>query len=282
MMLRIAIPNKGSLADESIAILKEAGYKQRTDSRDLVLVDTSNSVEFYYLRPRDIAIYVGSGELEAGITGRDLLIDSGAHATEVMALNFGGSTFRFAGPAGKGYSLKDINGMRVATAYPGLVASHLVSLGVSAEVVRLDGAVESSVRLGVADLIADVVSTGNTLRQAGLEIFGEPILTSEAILISRKDVALPPDLEVLIRRLQGVVTARQYVLMDYDIKKSDVDAACAITPGLESPTISPLQNPNWLAVRAMVLRSQTNKVMDDLYALGARGILVTDIHACRL
>jgi len=282
MMLRIAIPNKGSLADESIAILKEAGYKQRTDSRDLVLVDTTNSVEFYYLRPRDIAIYVGSGELEAGITGRDLLIDSGALAVEVMALNFGGSTFRFAGPAGKKYSAKDINGKRVATAYPGLVQSHLVSLGISADVVRLDGAVESSVRLGVADVIADVVSTGNTLRQAGLEIFGDPILTSEAIVITRKDVAIAPELEVLIRRLQGVVTARQYVLMDYDIKKSDIDAACAITPGLESPTISPLQNPDWLAVRAMVLRSETNKVMDDLYVLGARGILVTDIHACRL
>ena len=281
-MLRIAIPNKGSLADESIAILKEAGYKQRTDSRDLVLVDTTNSVEFYYLRPRDIAIYVGSGELEAGITGRDLLIDSGAQATEIMALNFGGSTFRFAGPMGKGYSTKDISGKRVATAYPGLVQNHLRSLGISAEVVRLDGAVESSVRLGVADLIADVVSTGNTLRQAGLEIFGDPILTSEAILISRKDVAIAADLEVLIRRLQGVVTARQYVLMDYDIKKSDIDAACAITPGLESPTISPLQNPDWLAVRAMVLRSETNKVMDELYVLGARGILVTDIHACRL
>jgi ATP phosphoribosyltransferase len=281
-MLRIAIPNKGSLADESIAILKEAGYKQRTDSRDLVLVDTSNSVEFYYLRPRDIAIYVGSGELEAGITGRDLLIDSGAHATEIMALNFGGSTFRFAGPAGKSLSLKDINGKRVATAYPGLVQSHLVNLGISAEVVRLDGAVESSVRLGVADLIADVVSTGNTLRQAGLEIFGDPILTSEAILISRTGVAIAVELEVLIRRLQGVVTARQYVLMDYDIKKIDIDAACAITPGLESPTISPLQNLDWLAVRAMVLRSETNKVMDELYALGARGILVTDIHACRL
>jgi len=281
-MLRIAIPNKGSLADESISILKEAGYKQRTDSRDLVLVDTTNSVEFYYLRPRDIAIYVGSGELEAGITGRDLLIDSGALAVEVMALNFGGSTFRFAGPTGKGYSIKDISGKRVATAYPGLVQSHLTSLGVSADVVRLDGAVESSVRLGVADLIADVVSTGNTLRQAGLEIFGDPILSSEAILISRKDVAIGADLDVLIRRLQGVVTARQYVLMDYDIKKSDIDAACAITPGLESPTSSPLQNPDWLAVRAMVLRNETNKVMDDLYVLGARGILVTDIHACRL
>jgi ATP phosphoribosyltransferase len=282
MMLRIAIPNKGSLADESIAILKEAGYKQRSDSRDLVLVDVANAVEFYYLRPRDIAIYVGSGELEAGITGRDLLIDSGAQASEVMALNFGGSTFRFAGPVAKEYSLKDINGKRVATAYPGLVQSHLSDLGISAEVVRLDGAVESSVRLGVADLIADVVSTGNTLRQAGLEIFGEPILRSEAIVISRKDVAIAAELEVLIRRLQGVVTARQYVLMDYDIKKRDIDAACAITPGLESPTISPLQNPDWLAVRAMVLRSETNKVMDDLYAMGARGILVTDIHACRL
>jgi len=281
-MLRIAIPNKGSLAEESIAILKEAGYKQRTDSRDLVLVDTGNAVEFYYLRPRDIAIYVGSGELEAGITGRDLLIDSGADASEIMVLNFGTSTFRFAGPADKSYSLKDIAGKRVATAYPGLVSRHLQEAGISAEVVRLDGAVESSVRLGVADLIADVVSTGNTLRQAGLAIFGDPILTSEAILISRQGVAIPAELEVLIRRLQGVVTARQYVLLDYDVKKSDIEAACAITPGLEAPTISPLQNPEWFAVRAMVLRTQTNEIMDQLWALGARGILVTDIHACRL
>lgn len=281
-MLRIAIPNKGSLAEESIAILKEAGYRQRTDSRDLVLVDSANGVEFYYLRPRDIAIYVGSGELEAGITGRDLLIDSGASASEVMALNFGTSTFRFAGPADTSYGMKDISGKRVATAYPGLVSRHLAEHGISAEVVRLDGAVESSVRLGVADLIADVVSTGNTLRQAGLAIFGDPILTSEAILISRQGVAIPAELEVLIRRLQGVVTARQYVLLDYDVKKSDIEAACAITPGLESPTISPLQNPEWFAVRAMVLRTQTNEIMDQLWALGARGILVTDIHACRL
>ena len=281
-MLRIAIPNKGSLAEESIAILKEAGYRQRTDSRDLVLVDSANGVEFYYLRPRDIAIYVGSGELEAGITGRDLLIDSGASASEVMALNFGTSTFRFAGPADTSYGMKDISGKRVATAYPGLVSRHLAEHGISAEVVRLDGAVESSVRLGVADLIADVVSTGNTLRQAGLAIFGDPILTSEAILISRQSVAIPAELEVLIRRLQGVVTARQYVLLDYDVKKSDIEAACAITPGLESPTISPLQNPEWFAVRAMVLRTQTNEIMDQLWALGARGILVTDIHACRL
>jgi ATP phosphoribosyltransferase len=281
-MLRIAVPNKGSLAESSIAILKEAGYRQRTDARDLVLIDPDNAVEFYYLRPRDIAIYVGSGELEAGITGRDLLIDSAAPAEEILSLDFGGSTFRFAAPIGKEWGISDISGKRVATAYPGLVEHNLKSLGIQAQIVRLDGAVESSVRLGVADVIADVVSTGNTLRQAGLQVFGEPILTSEAIVIKRKGVEIPAGLEVLIRRLQGVVTARRYVLLDYDVQKSLIDQACAITPGLESPTISPLQKADWVAVRAMVLRKETNRVMDELWALGARGILVTDIHACRL
>ena len=281
-MLKIAVPNKGSLADASIEILKEAGYRQRVDSRDLVLTDPENGVEFYYLRPRDIALYVGTGELEAGITGRDLLIDSGADAQEILSLGFGSSTFRFAGPAANSWKVEDLSGKRVATAYPGLVEDYLSKLGVKATVVRLDGAVESSVRLGVADVIADVVSTGNTLRQAGLSIFGDPILQSEAILISRNSKDLPVDLQILLRRLQGVVTARQYVLLDYDIPRISVDQACAITPGLESPTISPLQNPDWVAVRAMVLREETNQIMDKLWALGARGILVTDIHACRL
>jgi ATP phosphoribosyltransferase len=281
-MLRIAVPNKGSLAESSIAILKEAGYRQRADSRDLVLLDPENGVEFYYLRPRDIAIYVGSGELEAGITGRDLLIDSGASAEEFLSLDFGSSTFRFAGPANQDLTVEKIAGKRVATAYPGLVESHLKSLKISATVVRLDGAVESSVRLGVADLIADVVSTGNTLRQAGLSIFGEPILRSEAVLIKGPNARMTQELEIVLRRLQGVVTARQYVLLDYDIPKINVTEACAITPGLESPTISPLQKEDWVAVRAMVLRKDTNRLMDELWALGARGILVTDIHACRL
>jgi ATP phosphoribosyltransferase len=281
-MLRIAVPNKGSLAESSISILKEAGYRQRTDSRDLVLADPDNGVEFYYLRPRDIAVYVGSGELEAGITGRDLLIDSAADAEEILSLDFGGSTFRFAAPTGKDWKISDLAGKRIATAYPGLVQHSLKGLNIQAQIVRLDGAVESSVRLGVADMIADVVSTGNTLRQAGLQTFGEPILSSEAIVIKRTGVAIPAGLEVLIRRLQGVVIARRYVLLDYDVSKDLVEKACAITPGLESPTISPLQKADWVAVRAMVLRKETNRVMDELWALGARGILVTDIHACRL
>lgn len=281
-MMKIAVPNKGSLAESSVQILKEAGYKQRIDSRDLVLLDPDNSVEFYYLRPRDIALYVGTGELQAGITGRDLLIDSEANAEEILALDFGGSTFRFAAPIGANWTLAQISGKRVASAYPGLVSNFLAKSSITAKIIRLDGAVESAVRLGVADLIADVVSTGNTLRQAGLEMFGEPILKSEAVLIRRKGAENLNEFETLTRRLQGVVIARQYVLLDYDIEKKSLEKVCALTPGLESPTISPLAKEGWVAVRAMVPRKDTNRVMDELWAIGARGILVTDIHACRL
>ena len=282
--MKIALPNKGSLADSSVQILKEAGYRQRTDARDLVLLDNENGIEFYYLRPRDIALYVGSGELDAGITGRDLLIDSQAAAEEILALGFGRSTFRFAAPkdAGSKKDLSSLSGKRIASAYPGLVADYLDREKIKAEIIRLDGAVESSVKLGVADVIADVVSTGNTLRQAGLEVFGEILLESEAILIKRSGTKQSQELETLIRRLQGVVIARQYVLVDYDIPRVKLTEACTLTPGLESPTISPLAKEDWVAVRAMVLRKETNKIMDELWALGARGILVTDIHACRL
>jgi ATP phosphoribosyltransferase len=281
-MLRIAVPNKGSLSEPACQMLAEAGYRQRADSRELVLHDADNDTEFFYLRPRDIALYVGSGQLDVGITGEDLLLDSGAHAEPILQLGFGGSTFRFAARPGTARSAADLAGKRVATAYPGVVAGYLASAGIAAEVIRLDGAVETSVRLGVADAIADVVSTGSTLRNAGLEIFGEPLLTSEAVLVRRRGADLPPRVEQLVRRLQGVIIARQYVLMDYDIPDELVEKAVALTPGIESPTVSPLLKPGWSAVRSMVRRRETNHVMDELWALGARGILVTDIQACRL
>jgi len=280
MTLKIALPNKGSLSEAATSILKEAGYRQRTDSRDLVFFDPSADVEFYYLRPRDIAVYVGSGELEIGITGRDLLIDSGADAEEILGLDFGRSKFRFA--ARNSLKLSELQGKRIATAYPGLVSHYLAQNGCNAQVVKLDGAVESSIQLGVADVIADVVSTGGTLKQAGLVVFGEPLLESEAIVIKRKGVEVRTEVSTLIRRLQGVVIARQYVLVDYDVESKNLEAACAITPGLESPTISPLQKEGWVAVRAMVERKTIHDVMDQLYEVGARGILVTDIHASRL
>ena len=281
-MLRIAVPNKGSLADPSAEMLREAGYRTRRDTKELVVTDEANGVELFYLRPRDIAVYVGSGTVDCGITGRDLLLDSNSAATEVMTLGFGGSTFRYAGRPGSVSTLADIAGRRVATSYQGLVEKHLADHGVQAEVVRLDGAVETAITLGVADVIADVVETGATLRSQGLEVFGDPILRSEAVLIRRDGSHEESAIEVLRRRMLGVVTARHYVMLDYDVPAALVDDACAITPGLESPTVSSLQNPEWKAVRAMVPRSGTNQVMDRLWELGARAILVTDIAACRL
>lgn len=283
-MLRIAVPNKGSLSEPASDLLREAGYRQRRDTRELVLTDPDNEVEFFFLRPRDVAVYVGAGTVDAGITGRDLLLDSGADAEEHLAMGFARSTFRFAAPAGSQITtLTDIEGKRIATSYNVLVIDYLASHGITpSEVVRLDGAVESSVQLGVADLIADVVETGTTLRAAGLEVFGEPILVSEAVLIRRRGIEVPPGVETLARRLQGVLTAREYVLMDYVVPAKLLTQAVAITPGLESPTVSPLHDDQWNAVRAMVLKNRTNKVMDELHDLGARAILVTDILACRL
>ncbi len=279
-MLRIAVPNKGSLSETAAHMLAEAGYTGRRDPRALTSADARNGVEFFYLRPRDIATYVGSGALDVGITGRDLLLDSGSEAREIQALDFGGSTFRFAAPPKTVRTLDDLGGKRVATSYPGLVGDFLARHGVTADLVRLDGAVESAVRLGVADAVADVVETGATLRAQGLEIVGPVILESTAVLISAQPDR--PGIATLQRRLQGVLVARQYVLMDYDLPRDLLEKAQAVTPGLESPTVSPLADSGWVAVRAMVPRADVNHVMDELYDLGARAILVGSIHAARL
>lgn len=279
-MLRIAVPNKGSLAETAALMLDEAGYAVRKDPKVLHLIDARNDVEFFYLRPRDIATYVGSGALDVGITGRDLLLDSHSEAVEVTELDFARSTFRFAGPTGEFSEISDLAGKRLATSYPGLVGDFLARAGVDTTLVKLDGAVESAVQLGVADAVADVVETGSSLRNAGLTIFGPVILESSAVLISSP--AAPPAMSTLLRRLQGVLVARQFVLMDYDLPVALLEQATVIARGIESPTVSPLRDPDWVAVRVMVRREDTNAVMDELYELGARAILVSAIHAARL
>jgi ATP phosphoribosyltransferase len=279
-MLRIAVPNKGTLSETAVQMLQEAGYATRRDPKELIVADPRNDVEFFYLRPRDIATYVGSGALDVGVTGRDLLLDSHSTAIEIDELDFGASTFRFAGPIGVYSELSELSGLRIATSYSALVSDFLSNAGVSASVVHLDGAVESAVRLGVADAVADVVETGSTLKKQGLEIFGPVILESQAVVIAAKPEI--DGLDTLRRRLQGVMVAHQYVLMDYDLPAKLIDAASKITPGLESPTVSPLRDSEWVAVRVMVPRFDTNQVMDALYELGARAILVSAIHAARI
>jgi ATP phosphoribosyltransferase len=282
-MLRIAVPNKGALSEPASEILSEAGYRRRTDPKDLTVIDPANNVEFFFLRPKDIAIYVGSGELDFGITGRDLALDSDAPVHERLALGFGSSKFRYAGPAGRDWAVADLAGKRIATAYPNLVRKDLAAKGIDATVIRLDGAVEISVQLGVADAIADVVGSGRTLSLHDLVAFGEPLCDSEAVLIERAE----PDgqsgaaRDQLVARVQGVVFGQQYLMLDYDCPRSALDQATSITPGLESPTIAPLADPDWVAVRALVPRRDINGIMDEIAAIGAKAILASDIRFCR-
>ena len=286
-MLRIAVPNKGMLSEPAAEILAEAGYRRRTDPKDLTVIDPINQVEFFFLRPKDIAIYVGSGELDFGITGRDLVRDSDAPVRERLALGFGSSSFRYAGPAGRNWTTADLAGKRIATAYPNLVRKDLAARGIEATVIRLDGAVEISVQLGVADAIADVVGSGRTLSLHDLVAFGEPLCDSEAVLIERTQQDGHPHSRAttardqLVARVQGVVFGQQYLMLDYDCPRSVLDKATSITPGLESPTIAPLADPDWVAIRALVPRRGVNEIMDELAAIGAKAILASDIRFCR-
>ena len=281
-MLKIAVPNKGSLAEAATNMLRAAGYRQRTDPKDLTLVDSVHDVEFYYLRPRDIAVYVGEGHLDVGITGRDMLLDSGARATEVMPLGFGGSRFRFAAPAGRSNDIAALAGKRIATSYPGLLGRWLGEHGIEANLVKLDGAVESAIRLGVADVVADVVDTGTTLQRAGLEVFGEPICASEAILIRRDEDTEPEGLASLRTRLESVLVAQNYLMMDYNVAEPDLEATTALASGVNGPTVSRLAEPGWMAVRVLVPRRGAPLLMDRLFEAGAGGIILTELSAVRL
>lgn len=280
-MLRVAVPNKGALSESAAAVLAEAGYRKRSDSKDLTVLDIANDVEFFFLRPKDVAIYVGAGTLDLGITGRDLARDSGAQVDEELAMGFGSSTFRYAAPAGQKWTVADLAGKRIATSYPNLVREDLASRGMTAEIIRLDGAVEISIQLGVADAIADVVGSGRTLRQHDLEAFGDSLCDSEGVLISRAGVDPDKKATQFIKRVQGVVFGQQYVMIDYDCPRSLLEQATAITPGLESPTVAPMADPEWAAVRAMVPRRDHQNLMDELSELGARAILASDIRSCR-
>jgi len=284
--LRVAVPNKGALSESAVEILSEAGYRRRTDPKDLTVIDPHNHVEFFFLRPKDIAIYVGSGELDFGITGRDLARESRAPVHERLAMGFGSSSFRYAAPAGRDWKVDDLAGRRIATAYPNLVREDLAARGIDATVIRLDGAVEISIQLGVADAIADVVGSGRTLNLHNLVAFGETLCDSEAVLIEQVDphAAERPDAaarDQLVARVQGVVFGQQYLMLDYDCPRSVLDDATSITPGLESPTIAPLADPDWVAVRAMVPSRGVNAIMDQLAGIGAKAILASNVRFFR-
>ena len=218
-----------------------------------------------------------------GITGRDLAIDSGAPVQELLSLGIGKSSFYYAVPKETNLTPELLGGKRIATSYPGIVQRDLEKRCIKAVVTRLDGAVEISIRLGVSDAIADVVESGRTLTEAGLKTVGEPILKSEGVVIARnKDIFSKEGAQTFLDRLKGIIVAREYVVVEYDVEKKMLEKVCAITPGIESPTISPLSEEGWVAVKAMVKRKEINRIIDNLAALGSKGIIVTEIKTCRM
>ena len=283
-MLQIALPNKGALSDDAVDLADEAGYHCRRRGRELSVRDTDHGVEFIFLRPRDIATYVSKGIIDLGVTGLDLTYDSGADVEHVMDLGFGNARFCYAVPKSSDLTPDEFTSdTRIATSYDDLVRQDLEKRGIDADVVPLDGAVEISIQLGVADAIADVVQTGRTIDEAGLKTTGDPILRSQAILVAQNpETAQKEKAQRFAERIKGILVAREYVVVEYDLPEDKLDAAREITPGIESPTVSPLNKEGWVAVKAMARRSRGNEIMDDLHDLGARGIIITTIRTCRI
>ena len=263
-------------------MLRESGYRQRQDAKELTLVDVENGVEFFYLRPRDIALYVGEGTLDVGITGRDLLLDSGAKAEEVLGLGFGRSTFRFAGPGGA------VHRPRRA---PGHADRHVVRRD-RAPVPRRarDRGDREPPRRGGRDQRAARRGRRDRRRRRDRQHAGQggarDVRRPDPGVRGGADHARQRDAR-RARRVPAPAGGRdgRAQLRDDGLRhprRSRSAEAVALTPGIESPTVSPLHREGWVAVRAMVPRAGAHRVMDELWTIGARGILVTDIHACRL
>ena len=280
-LLRIAVPNKGALAEPAAAMLRAAGYRQRTDPKDLTLIDADHGVEFYYLRPRDIAVYIGRGDLDLGITGRDMLLDSGASAQEVLALGFGGTRFRFAAPGGSSWTASDLEGKRIATSYPGLLKRFFDEKGLNFKSVMLGGSVEVAPRAGLADAICDLVSTGATLEANGLKEV-EVIYRSKAVLVQAPNPlndAKQKLIDKLLPRIQGMQQARESKYIMLHAPKDKLDAITDLLPGAERPTIMQLAgDTNQVALHVVSSETLFWETMEQLKALGASSILVLPIE----
>lgn len=279
-MIKVALPNKGQLFERTIEIMSACGYRVNKSSRSLSTIDNDNQVEFFFLRPTDIPLYVANGILDAGITGKDFVAEKGLNPTCLFELNYGQSKLCAAAPVELGAkTLADLRGKRIATSFPHLVSRYFPEREL---LVELEGAVEISVHLGIADAIVDIVETGSTLKQAGLMIVGDPLFESRAALFAHVGREEQEELVILRNRLQGKVLAQEYLMIEYDAAEPILKAACAITPGIESPTVMSLEKPGWFSVKSMVSRRVAQRIMDDLARLGCRGIVLTSIDSVRL
>lgn len=282
-MIKVALPNKGQLFEPTMEMLAACGYRVSKSLRSLSTLDAENGVEFYFLRPGDIPMYVAGGILDAGITGMDFVEEKGVKPAKLLDLNFGASKLCAAVPNESGIqALKDIGALRIATSFPRIVGDYFGTKPGDMSLVELEGAVEISIKLGIADAIVDIVETGTTLKQAGLKIIGEPLFRSNAALYAHPGREVQDEVAVLKNRLEGRLIAMEYVMVEYDAPKDALEKSCAVTPGIESPTVTPLQKSGWYSVKAMVKKRESQKIMDALSKLGCKGILLTSINSARI
>lgn len=278
-MIKVALPNKGVLFEPTMDILSACGYKVGKTLRSLSIMDAANGVEFYFLRPGDIPLYVANGTLDAGVTGMDFVAEKGVTPVKLLDLDYGHSKLCIAVPeADKRAGANDLKGLRLATSFTRITAEKVPGV----TIVELEGAVEISIKLGIADAIVDIVETGTTLKQAGLKVIGEPLFQSNAVLLAHPGRETDPGVLVLKNRIQGKLVARANMMVEYDVPEAKLKDACTLTPGIESPTVTPLVEKGWFAVKAVVKKKEANVIMDKLAALGCKGILLTAIESARI
>ncbi len=280
-MIKMALPNKGQLFEPTLQLLNDCGYKVRKNYKTLSCLDTDNNIEFFFLRPGDIPMYVGQGIIDLGITGLDFNEEKGAIAQPVLPLNFGHSRLCAAVPNESEYhTLDQIQDLRIATSFTGIVSRFFQRNDL--KLIELEGAVEISVNLGISDAVVDIVETGSTLKAAGLRIIGEELYRSQAAIFAHPGKEQIPEVLTLKKRIEGHLVAQEHLMVEYDAPKNILEDACQLTPGIESPTVSTLKDPEWFAVKAMIKKSEAARIMDSLSALGCKGIVTMSIQSARI
>ena len=280
--LSIGLPSKGRLAEVSEQLLKKAGLKFRRQNRSLFARVSDMPVDIIFLRTDDIPVLCAEGALDMGITGSDLVAEADVDLDERLQLGVGKCRLAICVPDDSDFSdAASLDGQRIATSFPTVTRQYLGQHGAEAHLVKLTGSVEIMISLGIADAIVDLVETGSTLAANRLRILDE-IGNYQTILVQNKERRHADLADRVVRRLQGVVIAQRYSLLEYNIPREKLAQAEGITPGYNSPTINPLEDNDWCAVRVMVKSSQVSTVMDELDELGASAILETQINNCRL
>ena len=280
--LRIGVPSKGRLAEIAAQLLADAGLAFRRTERTLFARCKDMPVEVTFLRTDDIPVLAAEGAIDLGITGADLVAESGADVIHRLDLGVGSCRLALCVPDdAQIVELRQLAGKRIATSFPRITRSWLANHGVEARFVELTGSVEVMIALGVADAIVDLVETGSTLAANRLRILAE-IGRYETVLVQRHRIADPALADRIVRRLEGIVIARGWSLLEYNVPRARLAEAEAITPGFDSPTVMQLEDAAWCAVRAMVKRGEVHAVMERLEAIGASAIIETRIANCRL